>query len=55
MAGSMHRVIFHLEAYRDESRQIMQLVAETGAVIEQMSIDEAWAVIELQPDSGVDA
>ena len=31
-----------MEAYRDESRQIMQLVAETGAVIEQMSIDEAY-------------
>ena len=31
-----------MEAYKDESRQIMQLVAETGAVIEQMSIDEAY-------------
>ena len=30
-----------MEAYKDESRQIMQLVAETGAVIEQMYIDEA--------------
>jgi DNA polymerase-4 len=31
-----------MEVYKDESRQIMQLVAETGAVIEQMSIDEAY-------------
>src|ERR1019366_7520831 len=31
-----------MEAYKDESRHIMQLVAETGAVIEQMSIDEAY-------------
>jgi DNA polymerase-4 len=31
-----------MEAYKDESRQIMQLAAETGAVIEQMSIDEAY-------------
>jgi DNA polymerase IV len=31
-----------MEAYKAESRQIMQLVAETGAVIEQMSIDEAY-------------
>jgi DNA polymerase IV len=31
-----------MEAYQEESRQIMKLVAETGAVIEQMSIDEAY-------------
>ena len=31
-----------MEHYREESRQIMKLVAETGAVIEQMSIDEAY-------------
>jgi DNA polymerase-4 len=28
--------------YREESRQIMNLVAQTGAIIEQMSIDEAY-------------
>lgn len=31
-----------MEVYKEESRQIMKLVAETGAVIEQMSIDEAY-------------
>jgi DNA polymerase-4 len=31
-----------MDHYREESRQIMKLVAETGAVIEQMSIDEAY-------------
>ena len=31
-----------MKAYQEESRQIMKLVAETGAVIEQMSIDEAY-------------
>ena len=31
-----------MEQYREESRQIMRLVAEIGAVIEQMSIDEAY-------------
>jgi DNA polymerase IV len=31
-----------MDAYKDESRQIMQLVAQTGAVIEPMSIDEAY-------------
>lgn len=31
-----------MERYREESRQIMKLVAETGAVVEQMSIDEAY-------------
>ncbi len=31
-----------METYRSESRAIMQLVAETGAVVEQMSIDEAY-------------
>lgn len=31
-----------MEQYKEESRQIMRLVAETGAVIEQMSIDEAY-------------
>ena len=31
-----------MEHYREESRRIMQLVAETGALIEQVSIDEAY-------------
>ena len=31
-----------MEAYRLESREIMKLVAETGAQIEQVSIDEAY-------------
>jgi DNA polymerase IV len=31
-----------MEHYKEESRQIMMLVAETGAIIEQMSIDEAY-------------
>ena len=31
-----------MDDYRDESRQIMQIVGETGAVIEQVSIDEAY-------------
>src|SRR6516164_5004414 len=31
-----------MDHYREESRQIMKLVAETGAIIEQMSIDEAY-------------
>jgi DNA polymerase-4 len=31
-----------MDCYREESRQIMQIVAHTGAVLEQMSIDEAY-------------
>ncbi len=31
-----------MEVYKEESHQIMKLVAETRAVIEQMSIDEAY-------------
>ena len=31
-----------MEQYRAESKEIMRLVAETGVVIEQMSIDEAY-------------
>jgi DNA polymerase-4 len=31
-----------MERYHEESRQIMALVAQTGAVIEQVSIDEAY-------------
>jgi DNA polymerase-4 len=32
----------HMDRYREESRHIMQIVAETGAVVEPMSIDEAY-------------
>src|ERR1043166_5515443 len=31
-----------MEVYRDESREIMRLVTDTGAIVEQMSIDEAY-------------
>jgi DNA polymerase IV len=31
-----------MELYRDESREVMKIVRETGAEIEQMSIDEAY-------------
>jgi DNA polymerase-4 len=31
-----------MDAYREESRQIMQIIAGAGAVVEQMSIDEAY-------------
>lgn len=31
-----------MDAYREESREIMRLVADTGAIVEQMSIDEAY-------------
>jgi DNA polymerase-4 len=31
-----------MDRYRDESRRIMEIVLETGAVIEPMSIDEAY-------------
>lgn len=34
-----------MEVYKQESREIMRLVAETGAIVEQMSIDEAYAEI----------
>jgi len=30
-----------IDHYREESRQIMEIVAQTGAVVELMSIDEA--------------
>jgi DNA polymerase IV len=32
-----------MQHYQEESRQIMQIVAATGALLEQMSIDEAYA------------
>src|SRR6184192_2854555 len=31
-----------MERYKEESQEIMRIVAATGAVIEQMSIDEAY-------------
>src|SRR5215510_15091247 len=31
-----------IDLYRDESRQIMAIVRESGGTIEQMSIDEAY-------------
>src|SRR3954464_4360394 len=31
-----------MDHYRDESHQIMEIVSQTGAEIEQMSIDEAY-------------
>lgn len=31
-----------MEVYREESRRIMELVAQTGAIVEPMSIDEAY-------------
>src|ERR1044071_7452391 len=31
-----------MEAYQEESREIMRIVAHTGAIVEQMSIDEAY-------------
>lgn len=31
-----------MERYKEESREIMKVVAESGAIIEQMSIDEAY-------------
>ena len=31
-----------MEAYREESRRIMEIVAQTGAIVEPMSIDEAY-------------
>jgi DNA polymerase-4 len=32
----------HIDRYREESRHIMQIIAQPGAVIEPMSIDEAY-------------
>src|ERR1700712_1981929 len=31
-----------MEHYREESRHIMQLVAQPGVIVQQMSIDEAY-------------
>ena len=41
-----------MEVYKEESRQIMRLAAETGAVIEQMSIDEAYLDLSADPGGG---
>ncbi len=37
-----------MDAYRDESRAIMNLVRETGALIEQVSVDEAYLDFSMQ-------
>jgi DNA polymerase-4 len=34
-----------MDRYKEESREIMKLVVSTGAIVEQMSIDEAYADI----------
>ena len=45
-----------MEAYKQESREIMRIVAETGALVEQMSIDEAYADFSaLCPGADADA
>ncbi len=31
-----------MDAYREESQQIMEIIAGTGAIVEQMSVDEAY-------------
>jgi DNA polymerase-4 len=31
-----------MDAYREESRSIMEIIAGTGAIVEQMSVDEAY-------------
>ena len=33
-----------MDHYREESRLIMQIIAQTGAVVEAMSIDKAYLV-----------
>ena len=37
-----------MDEYRGESRQIMAIVAKTGAIIEQMSVDEAYLELSAQ-------
>jgi DNA polymerase IV len=45
-----------MDHYREESRRIMQIVAETGAVVETMSIDEAYLdVSSLTQAESIDA
>lgn len=43
-----------MDRYRDESRQIMQIMAGAGATVEQMSIDEAYLDVS-GPCQGADA
>jgi DNA polymerase IV len=43
-----------MDRYKDESRQILRIMAEAGAVIEQMSIDEAYLDLSARCQ-GVDA
>src|SRR6185369_6185639 len=31
-----------MDAYREESRRIMEIIATTGAIVEQVSVDEAY-------------
>ena len=31
-----------MDAYHEESHQIMEIIASTGAIVEQMSVDEAY-------------
>ena len=31
-----------MDAYREESHRIMEIIASTGAIVEQMSVDEAY-------------
>jgi DNA polymerase-4 len=45
-----------MDRYREESRRIMEIVARTGAVVEPMSIDEAYLDLSaLFPDQDQDA
>jgi DNA polymerase-4 len=41
-----------MDDYRNESREIMRLVAATGAIVEQMSIDEAYLDVSALCGSG---
>ena len=43
-------VLPRMEAYRAESHEIMDIVARTGAAIEQVSIDEAYLELPAQAD-----
>src|ERR1700693_1375338 len=36
-----------MDRYKEESREIIKIIAETGAVFEQMSIDEAFLDVSL--------
>src|SRR5436853_7049687 len=41
-----------MERYQEESREIMRVVADIGATVEQMSIDEAYADISALCQAG---